>query len=414
MTTTGEVYSLGKHGRWTRDYDRRGLLTRETRTLDACLTTRDSVTPCNTFSFGRTDVTTYGYDQDGNRSKIGYPSTQLTVNYSFDYAGRPVSAAGIITSAAYLPFGPLTSLQFANGTRQTLEYDARYRMTANTLKAANLAPPNDTIANYALGYDGAGNVTNLQDVTDPTYHRSFGYDELNRLIRANSGSSLWQFGDYSWDAMGNILSATLSRAVTDDDGLARTNPKHFRPLNKPKRRSEVQLLSRSMEFSYSGTTALLSGVALNGLSHSVGADAAGNETSYVATRSYSPRNLLAQVQDQTDPEELSPHILRYGYDGRGVRVERTEMPSNGAGTAAHRFFFYTPELTLLAATRDDGINVWGGNAPTAFGKNIDYEIVWFAGRPVAQIAPGPSATSTRSAPVPAPTNPCASPVRSWP
>jgi RHS repeat-associated protein len=71
-----------------------------------------------------------------------------------------------------------------------------------------------------------------------------------------------------------------------------------------------------------------------------------------------------------------------------VRVERTEIPSNGLGTSVHRFFLYTPELKLLAGTRDDGVNVWGGNPPTTLGKNIDYEIVWFGDRPVAQIAPG--------------------------
>ncbi|MGH7488870.1 MAG: RHS repeat-associated core domain-containing protein, partial [Thermoanaerobaculia bacterium] len=59
-----------------------------------------------------------------------------------------------------------------------------------------------------------------------------------------------------------------------------------------------------------------------------------------------------------------------------------------AGTSAHRFFVYTPELSLLAGTRDDAANVWGGNPPTALGKNIDYEIVWFGDRPVAQVTPG--------------------------
>jgi RHS repeat-associated protein len=50
------------------------------------------------------------------------------------------------------------------------------------------------------------------------------------------------------------------------------------------------------------------------------------------------------------------------------------------------------------ATRDDGTNVWGDNpppAPTSFAKNIDYEIVWFAGRPVAQIAPDPASPVRR-------------------
>jgi len=362
-------------GTTTYAYERRGLLRLESRSF-----------PDSANSY----ATKFSYDADGNRALVGYPSGQLSVSYAFDYAGRPVGANGLVTAATYLPFGPLSQLQFGNGTVQTLDYDTRYRITANKLTATNVAPPNATIASYVYGYDAVGNVTNLQDVTDSSYHRSFGYDELNRLIRANTGSSLWKTGDYSWDAMGNILSANLSVVIPGGpDNLARTNPKRFQPPSKPRKKgTQVQELGRSMSFSYNGTTPKLAVVTLNDLDRSVSHDTAGNETSYVVARSYSPRNLLATVQDQTDPEELSPHILRYGYDGRGVRVERTETPSNGFGTSVHRFFFYTPELTLLAATRDDGVNVWGGNPPTAFGKNVDYEIVWFGDRPIAQIAPG--------------------------
>ncbi|MEK6372268.1 MAG: hypothetical protein AABO58_06190 [Acidobacteriota bacterium] len=253
-------------------------------------------------------------------------------------------------------------------------------------------PPAARIARYVYGYDAAGNITNLQDVTDPTYHRTFGYDDLNRLTTANTNSSLWKTGQYSWDAMGNILTAKLSEVITGGgEQLSAGNPKKFKPSDKPKKKKgpgvEATLpLGRTMGFTSNGTTPVLTAVTLNDLSRTVGHDAAGNETSYVVSRSYSPRNLLAEVRDAS--EEGPPHSLRYGYDGRGLRVERTESPSDGPGTLVHRFYLYSPELTLLAATRDDGPNVWGGNPPTTFGKNVDNEVVWFGDRPVAQIAPG--------------------------
>jgi RHS repeat-associated protein len=208
---------------------------------------------------------------------------------------------------------------------------------------------------------------------------------------------LWDTASYAWDAMGNMLNSTMAKVSTGPDNLAVTNPKHFKPPNKPKKKGSGAagpFIGRTLDFTYAQTTygtttSLLSSVALNGLSHSVGSDAVGNQTSYFVTRSYSPRNLPAQVQD-IDPETQQTHTLGYGYDGRNVRVERTESPSNGPGTSVHRFFVYTPELSLLAATRDDGTNIWGGNPPTSFARNIDYEIVWFAGRPVAQIAPDPA------------------------
>jgi RHS repeat-associated protein len=387
-------------GTTTYEYERRGLLTRETRTLTSCLTTRNSVTPCNTYSFGRTDVTAYGYDQDGNRSTIAYPSGQLTVTYTFDYADRPTSAAGIATGTTYLPFGPLTQLQFANGTTETFAYDTRYRMSDNDLR--NGQPGTlGLIAGYGYAYDNAGNVTQIVDKNDPdNYQRRFTYDDLNRLLTANTKadtpgqpSPLWGEADYSWDAMGNILRASLAEVEPGGpDNLAPTNPKRFQPPNKPVKRGPhtaiVPPLGRVMSFAYSGTTPVMRAITLNDLERSVTRDAAGNEVKYVVTRTYSPRNLLREVIDDSDPGELVPHELAYGYDGRGVRVARAESPSNGAGTVARRSYVYSRELQLLSMTREDGINVWGGDPPSSFGNNVDYEIVWFGGRPIAQIAPG--------------------------
>ena len=31
-------------------------------------------------------------------------------------------------------------------------------------------------------------------------------------------------------------------------------------------------------------------------------------------------------------------------------------------------------------------NVWGGNPPSGLANNVDYEIVWFGNRPVAQVS----------------------------
>jgi uncharacterized protein RhaS with RHS repeats len=62
-------------------------------------------------------VQTYGYDANANRTSIGYPSGRV-VTYTFDDAGRPLTASGTmsgqttsyVTAAAYLPFGPIKSL----------------------------------------------------------------------------------------------------------------------------------------------------------------------------------------------------------------------------------------------------------------------------------------------------------------
>lgn len=339
-------------------YERRGLLRKETRTF-----------PTAAWSY----TTAYQFDLDGNRSLISYPSTQLTVSYSHDYAGRPLTASGVIAAAQYLPFGPLKQLVFANGTTQTFAHDNRYRMTANSLTG-----PSGAIASYAYHYDAAGNITQIEDELDAGYDRSFAYDELNRLTTASTGSSLWGVDQYSWDAMGNLLKTSRGEvAPGEDDGLARVSPRDVLKTD-----AQWTVTGRTTEFAYDGTTPRLAAVTTNGIPRSVTYDAAGNETSWFSTRAYSPRNHLLQVTDDAEPDDPLRHVVEYAYDGRGVRVMRSESPASEGSGAARRYFVYSPELRLLSVTRDDGPNVW---AMSAGDRDVNYEVVWFGDRPVAQV-----------------------------
>ncbi|HYH09201.1 MAG TPA: DUF6531 domain-containing protein, partial [Thermoanaerobaculia bacterium] len=245
-------------------YERRGLLARETKTVGAS-----------------TYVTRYGYDEDGNRSRITYPSGRV-VDYTFDRAGRPITASTngvpLVTSTSYLPFGPRTEIVFGNGTRQATSFDSRYRPDVNSLIG-----PNGVIASYDYAHDPAGNVTQIHDVVDPRYNRNFGYDDLNRLTSATSGSMLWGSGSYTYDAMGNLKQQTLGSTTT--------------------------------AFAYHGTTPKITSVTAGGISQAVTYDTAGNELqSGPATASYSPRN---HMQSRAG--------MRYSYDGRGVRTVSTRV-----------------------------------------------------------------------------------------
>jgi hypothetical protein len=135
--------------------------------------------------------------------------------YTYDLAGRPLSVAAsgttFATSAAYLPFGPLTGFTYGNGLKRAMSYDTRYRITDNKL----FLPPNN-IARYSYSYDPAGNITGIQDSIDATYSRTFAYDDLNRLVTGNTGTSLWGTGSYAYDAMGNLTSRSLGTPPVDD------------------------------------------------------------------------------------------------------------------------------------------------------------------------------------------------------
>ncbi|HEX9982350.1 MAG TPA: DUF6531 domain-containing protein, partial [Thermoanaerobaculia bacterium] len=260
-STTGNrtmTMSAGLTGWITYSHDRRGLLLREERNYDE---------------------TRYTYDADGNRASIVYPSG-MTVTYTHDYAGRPITAykgtTPLVTSATYLPFGPATSITYGNGTTRSMSYDTRYRMLGNALAGAG-----NTIAAYQYTHDPAGNILSITDTLDPAYNRTFGYDDLNRLITANTGAALWQNGSYTYDAMGNLLSSTLG--------------------------------SNTASFSYQSTTPKIVTATENGVPRGVAYDAAGNERSVGAKPYfYTARNSLA-----------SDGLLTYTYDGRGVRVSAT-------------------------------------------------------------------------------------------
>ncbi len=243
-------------GSTTYSYERRGMLAKETKVVN-----------------GNSFVSSYQYDAAGNRSTIGYPSGRAA-SYSFDFANRPstlsVGSTPIVTSAAYLPFGPATSLVFGNGTTKTMNFDSRYRVQENKLTG-----PSGVLVDYSYGEDNVGNITSIHDSIDARYNRDFGYDDLNRLIIANGGSALWGAGSYSYDSMGNMLT---------------------------------EQVGRSAAFSYSGTTPKLLSVTENGIPRSVSYDSVGNETA--GGEVYSPRNQLTG----------SSEGAAYAYDGRGVRV----------------------------------------------------------------------------------------------
>ncbi|HEX3126417.1 MAG TPA: carboxypeptidase regulatory-like domain-containing protein [Thermoanaerobaculia bacterium] len=253
-------------------YDRRGLLKTENRTI-----------------LGASYATSYQYDANGNRSGITYPSGRQ-VTYGFDFADRPLTAAAgpvsLVTSTAYLPFGPEARTVFGNGTVRTMAFDLRYRPVENRLDGS--AGP---IADYLYEEDGVGNITAIRDGLDPAYNRLFTYDDLYRLTGASTGEALWGAGSYRYDPMGNMTSLTLGSARTAD-------------------------------FTYDGTLPKLTTVRENGVSRGIAYDAAGNELGVGSGAfAYSARNLLAAGDG-----------LSYAYDGRGVRAALTVTAAPGTIT----------------------------------------------------------------------------------
>jgi RHS repeat-associated protein len=357
-------------GTTTYSYERRGLLRREERAFTGL-----------TGSY----VISFRFDANANRSRIEYPSG-LNVTYGFDSANRPISvtasgASGgttLVSAASYLPFGPLNSLAFGNGMTQSMSADDRYRITQNKPFTAT-AP----LAQYDYDYDPLGNIVGISDALDGGYSRAFAYDDLNRLVTANTGDKLWRTGSYSYDAMGNMLSLRLGEVIRPPE-----------PGDQSRRHARTDVttlpLGRVTTFAYLDTTPKLTTVTTNDLDRPVSYDAAGNETTYAIDRVYSSRNLLAAV---VEPLEGLTHQINYGYDGRGLRVMRSEPPAAGGNST--RYFTYSPEFHLLSISSDDSPNPWvRGPQVNAAAPPAHTEIIWFGSRPIAQVTDSSSVALT--------------------
>jgi RHS repeat-associated protein len=317
--TTAGNYGLGRLASMTDPaasttyvYERRGLLRTEARTISGSL-----------FNLS------YGYDANGNRTSMTYPSGHVAT-YTVNWADLPNSltfnGTGYVSSALYAPFGPETQLTMGNGTTRNFTYDRRYRPTEN-----KLALGGTTIADYTYQEDSLGNITQVHDAINSAYNRDFSYDDLNRLTTANSGSSLWGTAPgngYAYDKMGNMTSLQLGTSST-------------------------------ATFAYSGTLPKLSSTTETGFgTRSVAYDSAGNETA-VGTGSftYSTRNSL-----------VTGDSLAYTYDGNGLRTIVQDSSGN------KKYFFYSPEKNLLEET---------SLAPNPIPAG-GYDYVWFGGHPMAE------------------------------
>jgi RHS repeat-associated protein len=272
-------------------YDRRGLLVREEKTI-------------NTVTY----VTEYEHDKNGNETRILYPSPDPflrrgEVDFVFDAADRLTSATvkvnGSLTSVAsgitYEPFGPTASIPFANGRTDVRTFDTRYRLGSWTLSG---------LLSYTHIFNNDDNLTARMDAIDPNNNRSFSYDETHRLVGASgpwgAGTGCAGITTYTYDLNGN-------RTCKGESGASTT-------------------------YSYDpGSNRILT--ALGGEPASYSHDAAGNVTGDgVHTYQFDDSGRLAQVDGGT--------TATCTYDGDG---RRTAKLAGGATT----LFFYDTRGKLL-------------------------------------------------------------------
>lgn len=152
----------------------------------------------------------YTYNLIGQLKQITYPSGRI-VTYGYKegrvtsvttQASASAAAKEVITDVLYQPFGPMAKLVYANGITQEWLRDLDYRVIGID---ANGKLPLDLVYHYDL-------ADNLEEIIDNHFinlSQIFGYDSLDRL---NSADGDYGKLAYTYDEVGNRISASLAKA----------------------------------------------------------------------------------------------------------------------------------------------------------------------------------------------------------
>jgi len=245
----------------------------------------------------------YYYNTAGQLDSMQYPSGAI-LNYFYDAAGQvrqvDLLVDGQLTTLAtnitYVPFGPLTALDYGNGLRLDQPVDLAYRYQSHYVSGVL------DLSNIL--YDGNGNMTDLTNNFATINLNHFTYDFLNRLDTAEG-----EFGarDYDYDENGNRL-----QILTDETTLSQYS---YEPA------------SNRLDFAANEDITL---------------DANGNTIRQGSRKfSYNAYNRLLDVSDDTTS------VIYNFYNGLGQRISKDD-------TQKYVQFIYDLNGHLIAEIASDG------------------------------------------------------------
>jgi RHS repeat-associated protein len=303
---------------------------------------------------------TYDYDVNGNRTRIGYPSGIAAV-YAHDFADREATLQiedganppqTIVSSAAYKPSGPLSTLTLGNGLTETRSFTTRYF-------PAGIQVP--TRLDWSYTTDAVGNPTSITDNLSPASSRTYTY--LDYAYFLTSGTGPWGVQSWTYDKIGNRLSET-------DEGFTSVYTYPVNPAAGKNPKLQSTTAPRNLTYTY-------------------GYDAAGNQTQVIQT---SPEGAARSITYGYDAASRLATFAGPGtastavtYDGRGFLRESLKSYSNSAdivsatATYSSEGFLYSrlrSEQSIKGNILDGGLR-----ATVSIEKRTD--VLYFAGRPVA-------------------------------
>ncbi|MEP7009703.1 MAG: hypothetical protein ABJC13_05210, partial [Acidobacteriota bacterium] len=320
------------------------------------------------------------YDANGNRRTINYSPT-IGLCYDYDALDRPIAlrytASGadpctgstLVSSASYLPSGPLTSLALGNGLTETRLFDARYYPD-------RIQVPSRLDWDYTV--DAVGNPTgivNTQPPPLPVENRAFGYQGYQYFLTSATGP--WAGLSWTYDKIGNRLSESQAGEMPPfsysylQNGTGGNTPKLTQIQPRPHGNG-----TGSITQTYDSAGNQIT-------SQSAGQEGSGR----TSTLTYSAESKLSGLFESSGV--ASTALL---YDGRGFlrdalltfgasgNFEHTEPTYSSAGLLFSRRW---RSQSTFGTPQDDGSIGMISNDQAAY-------VFYFAGRPVVQFTTGAS------------------------
>ena len=268
-------------GSLTRSYDERGNLLTNNRTN------------------GSTNLdTTYTYDHASRIATITYPSGAYitdvydTAGYLHQVRAKPpgIPITTIVAQLTHLPFGPINSVTYGNAIAESWTFDQDYRSTNITDTVSST-----TLQNLTYGYDADNNVKTITDAVNSANGQTLGYDVLNRINSAVSGSGGYGSLGWTYDNNGNVKTFTVGTTTTN--------------------------------YNYTSGTNRLASYSSTGLPVTVSTNANGNITGIPPANSGTPATFAYGNDNRLASVTGSPVAASFVYDAFGQRFSKTDSGS---------------------------------------------------------------------------------------
>ncbi len=276
----------------------------------------------------------YQFDANGNRQAVGYPNG-VQVQQIFDFVDRPLGATLVdganppqvlAGSAAYEPFGPLTSLALGNGLTETRTFDQRYFPRSIEVPGR---------LSWSYTQDKVGNPLAITDTLVPASSRTFTYQDPQYFLRGSVGP--WGAETFTYDRIGNRLTDGSNNYLYRPNGSGGNTP---------------VLLSRGgLGYTYD---AIGNATSINSTPLAYGDDRKMQLLGKARSAIYDGRGFLASFGYSKYGPAAAPVSTAPVYGSEGRLYSRTDRDDfQGLSTTAYVFYFGDrPLATLEKGTTD--------------------------------------------------------------